>query len=312
VEPHALSEVVASYLLAQRARNRTEQTIRFLRQRLVRLTQLVHDAPPAAIQAETVRAALLGVKCTRRDRLARPISSRYVHQHHAVWRGFFNWCVREGILEASPMLRVAAPTVDEDEIAIFTAADVRALIATQDHRTFEGARNRAVMALLYDTGMRVGELVQLDRADVDLAAAVIHVRKGKSRRARRAPLSPKMRLLLRRYLDHWHRPALFPELDPPRLFTDRRGRALATNAVRQWMRRAGRAAGISTVRVSPHTWRHTFATEYLRNGGTESGLQIILGIRHRSVLDRYVHLVQTEFAARQHRKASPLARLGRV
>lgn len=305
----AFDELVASYLLALRAANRRPRTIQSAQYRLVRLGHLVHGRPPARISPENVRLALVRVKSERRDGRARPISERYVHQHHAVWRGFFNWCIREGALRHSPMRNVPAPLVDEAELATFTRGEVRALLRTQDQRTFEGARNRLAIAVLYDTGLRVGELVRLELAD--LAGDGILVRHAKRRHSRRVPLSPRLARLVSAYVRRWRAPALFPELEP-RLFTDRRGRPLQENGIRQWMRRAGRAAGISGVRCSPHTFRHTFATEYLLNGGTERGLMIIMGIRSRAVIDRYVHLVESRFAWVQHRRASPLAMLGRA
>lgn len=303
-----LCEAIASYLLALRAERRSEETIRHYQQRLARLRVLVRDKPPSGISAAMLRRSLVRVKSERRDGRQRPISDRYVYQHHAVWRSFFNWCLRERRRRSSPMVGIRAPRVDERELAIFTREDVRALVRSQSATTFEGARNRAIMFTFYDTGMRVGELVQLGATDLDLDAGVLHVRLGKSRRHRRVPLSPRLRRILRAYIDRWRRPVLFPPLAPSRLFTDRFGRALRTNAINQWMTDAGAAARVRT-RCSPHTWRHTFATEYLRNGGTERGLMLIMGITTSRVLDRYVHLVETEFAARQHRKASPLSRL---
>lgn len=305
----SFAECLGSYLLALRAANRRPRTIQSAQYRLVRLGHLVHGRSPARISPDTVRSSLLAVKCQRRDGRARPISDRYVHQHHAVWRAFFRWCVREGHLRRSPMENVPAPVVDEDELATFSRAELRALLGTQDPRIFEGARNRLILATLYDTGMRVGELCALELGDVGPHS--IHVRHAKARRARRVPLSPRLARLVRCYLARWRRPVLFAELEP-RLFSDRRGRPISENGIRQWLRDAGREAGIERVRCSPHTFRHTFATEYLLNGGTERGLMVIMGITTARVVDRYVHLVDTRFARIQHRRASPLARLGRA
>ncbi len=303
-----LRTLVREYLLALVAANRSDAHVRYVSQRLDRLLSLLHGCPPSAISPETLRRALLLVKNVRRDGRPEPISDRYVFSHHAVWRAFFRWSLRQGKIGANPMALVQAPHVDELEIPVFSAAEVRALFSTQDARSFEGRRNRAMLATLFDTGMRVGELVQLEREDVDLGARVIRVHRGKSRRFRRVPLSARLLEILRAHLARTERPALFSQFSSARLFTNRYGRALGTSSVNQWLADAGRSAHVGA-RCSPHTFRHTFATEYLRNGGSERGLAIILGIRTRRVLDRYVHLVESDFAARQHRIASPLVHL---
>lgn len=286
-------------MLARTAEGRTTATIAWYRARLDRFAAYCHEAPAAEISSETVRTFLILVKAGREQ----AVSDGYVDSYRRALSALFTWSVVEEILERSPMDRVHRYKSDRRELAVLEPIHVLQLLATQPTSTFEGMRNRAMMATLYDTGIRVGELVRISIADVDLAGGTIKVH-GKGRCDRRVPISRKLRAVLWTYST-----AVRPrDALTPRLFTSAEGEALSENSINQWMRRAGRHAGISGIRVSPHTWRHSFATAYLRNGGNQFALQTILGHATSDMTRRYVHLAAGDVAA-QHAIASPLERI---
>lgn len=305
-----ISDLLEGFQLTQRAEGRTAATIAWYRVRLSRFIDYVHDAPALDVSADVVRGFLVAVKTTRRGPVgsSKPgTSDSYVESNRRALAGFFTWAVREGHIATSPLGKVRAYKVDEREIEVLEPGHVRQLIDSYPMHTFHGIRARTLLALLYDTGIRVGELVRIDVGDLDLESGTVRVH-GKSRRDRRVPISGKLRATLWTYLKRW-RPA---GALTPRLFTSEGGEPLLENAINQWLRRAVRQAGLVGVRVSPHVFRHSFATSYLRNGGDVVTLGIILGHRPGSQITmRYVHLVAGD-AFQRHAIASPLERMARA
>lgn len=300
-----LGTLIEGFLLARQAEGRTPQTISWYRCRLDRLPRWLGEVDVRDLTAERIRHFLVAIKQGTAG-TGRPVSDRYVEQHRKAAGTFFAWAVEEGYLETSPMERVRPVRWDEKEIAVLTEDDITRILATQLRHgrfAFEGARNQVMVSLLYDTGVRVGELVKIDVDDVDLVDGSTRIC-GKSRRDRRVPLSRLMRARLWDYLNHWRPPAV-----TPRLFVSRHGDPLLENAVNQWMRRAKAKAGIIGKRVSPHIFRHSFGTAYIRNGGDQFSAMKILGHTTTKMTNRYVHLAHSDVQAR-HAQASPLEHMG--
>ena len=294
------STLVDGYLLSLRAAGRRPDTITWNRKRLARLVAFTGDPQARAITAEDVRRWLVHVKAGT----AAPVSDTYTDGHRKAAAAFFAWAVREGHLRATPFLHVRPMRCDRSEIAVFTPDEVQRLLDAQRGPSAAALRNRTMIAFLFDTGVRVGELVALDVADIDLDAGRAHVSaQAKGRRGRTVPLSPTLRRMLWTYLARGR-----ADRGTTRLFTSRSGRPVKATSVNQWLRRCARWAGLTGKQVSPHVFRHTFATEYLRNGGGELDLQAILGHSTLEMVRRYVHYVQADVAAR-HATASPLERL---
>ncbi len=290
-----LSALVRAFLRAMEAENLSRATLGWYGWRLERLVRWTRDPKLGALTTDALRGWLLAV---REGEQGRTTADGYVDGHPRAASALLNWAVREGHLERSPLARIRRIRIKRQEPATLTAEEVAQLIATQPRTTFAGRRNRAMLALLYDTAIRVGELVALRVADVDLAGRTLRVR-GKARRDRRVPLSADLARVLAAYLAEAR--------SRDRLFTSAAGAPLRTTAVNQWLRRAARRAGIAK-RVSPHVFRHSFATAYLRNGGDEFTLQEILGHATLDMVRRYVHLAASD-VARRHAAASPFARI---
>lgn len=295
------STLLEGFLLGLQAEGRRPRTVEFYSARLRTFLRDLGDRPVEAYFTEDLRRWLVALQ-QRTTRSGRTISARYVDHHRKAAQRFFRWCIEEGYIERTPFERVRSVRVREHELAILTLDQIAALLGTQPRTTFEGVRNRTMMCLLYDTGVRVGELVHIELPDIDFREGDIRV-DGKTGEGT-VPISRRMRGMLWDFVHRWRPISL-----TTRLFTDRQGLPLLETSLNQWMKRAARVAGITDVRVSPHTWRHTFGTHYIRNGGDEMSLMRILRHTTTAMTRRYVHLGRGDVKAR-HDLWSPLERMG--
>ena len=294
--PTRLSELIRRYLVAKEASGRSPATLDCYRIRLGRLVMHLGDVPPARIRADELRGWLLALKRGTR----RPTSGTYVEGHRLVADGLFAWAVREGYLRASPMSGVDRVRADRPPIRTLTRDEVARLMREcRDTRT--GRRNRAILAFLYDTGVRSAELARLTVGDVDVEAAQARI-KGKTRRVETVPLSPALVAELTRYLAE--RPPSTRGPGAP-LFTSSGTAPVSTNAMRLWMRRMKKKLGLEGKRVSPHVIRASAATHFAASGASAFGVQRFLRHRTPTMSQRYVDLASLDFV-QLHAVASPL------
>ncbi len=233
-------------------------------------------------------------------RMNKPVRPRTVHTYHGHLRTFFRWLVTEGAMPSSPMDRIPVPVSRSDQIQPFTQEQLKALLAAA-RRSRYARRDEAILLFLLDTALRASELCAIRMQDVDLSGKRCIVL-GKGNKYRTVPFSAHTARSLWSYLKDEKRE---PE-DP--LFTSERSEALTRSGLLQLLERLGKAARIEVTRCSPHTLRHTSATEYLRAGGNVFTLQQILGHTTLHMTNRYVALAQADIE-NQHRHFSPVARL---
>lgn len=224
--------------------------------------------------------------------------------HHL--RTFFNWLVGEEYLMVSPMDKIAPPVSRPDQIKPFTPQQVNALLSVTA-KTKYPRRDEAIVRFLLDTGVRVSELCSLRMCDIDLMEGQAYVL-GKGNKKRMVCFGRKTARSLRAYLR-------YDERTPDQhVFLSERGLSAGApftrGGVLQLIERLGIKAGLQSVRCSPHTFRHTFAVEFLRNGGNVFSLKQILGHNGLQVTSRYVALAQADIQS-QHRQFSPGDRAGR-
>jgi len=210
---------------------------------------------------------------------ARGLAENTVHGAFQTVKALANWAVREGYAVDPALLRVRAPRVAVKEMETYTAAQLQTIFqATQ-----AGWSILAVQVLL-GTGMRLGELCALELEDVedDGEAMFLKIRRGKGAKFRRVPVSHRLRRELLRYVNR-----VRPDSASPNLLLLRDGRPVDVECVSDLFQRTRRRIGF---RVHAHKFRHTFATEYLRNGGEIERLRRILGHTTYVMVMRYVHL----------------------
>lgn len=211
---------------------------------------------------------------------------------------FAAWVTAEEYVEKNPLVRLKVPRAGDTVKTTLTAKDVDSLLDTCDRKTVTGARDYAVLLLLFSTGIRASELCQLLLSDVDFDKGLIQIRKGKGAKFRVVPLGTSVERAINRYLAHRKRPDT-GESGP--LFLTDDSRPLAYTGLRQLLRRRGDKAG---VHANPHLWRHSAAIAYLRNGGSLETLRLIMGHSDYATTLKYARLAGSD-VVEAHATADP-------
>jgi integrase/recombinase XerD len=195
---------------------------------------------------------------------------------------------------------VERPKRERALIRPMTAEQASRLIEMPDLKTVSGLRDRAMMMLMLDSGLRISELLSLEAGRVDwlnCAATVM----GKGRKERTVPFSAKTGQALLAYAQARAK----GPIKGGGFFLGKTGKKICRSKARKLLIRYGKAAGIEGVRLSPHTLRHTCAVLYIRNGGDSFSLQEILGHSTLEMTRHYVNLARRD-VAEQHKKFSPM------
>jgi integrase len=210
---------------------------------------------------------------------ARGLAENTVHGAFQTIKALANWAVREGYRVDSALLRVRAPKVAVKEMETYSNAQLETLL-----QAVSAGWSALAVQILLGTGMRLGELCALELEDVedDGEGIFLKIRRGKGAKFRRVPVSHRLRRELLRYVNR-----VRPDSASPNLLLLRDGRPVDVECVSDLFQRTRRRIGF---RVHAHKFRHTFATEYLRNGGEIERLRRILGHTTYVMVMRYVHL----------------------
>jgi len=206
---------------------------------------------------------------------------------HAI-RGLFRFAMREGRLETDPMENLKAPRAFKALPRYLTRAQVEALLAAPDVSRPLGVRDRAILEVLYATGLRVSELTGLRRADVDLELGVLTCF-GKGRKERLVPLGREACRWVERHLQQGVGDGAGKA--PPWLFPGRGGGRLSAAGLWGIVRRHAVGSGVERV-LTPHVLRHSFATHLLENGADLRALQAMLGHADISTTQIYTHVTR--------------------
>lgn len=223
-------------------------------------------------------------------------------------RPFFSWLHREGYTEENVLARLRPPRSPQKLVEILTNEEISRILACIDSDTASGARNSAMVITFLDTGLRLSEVIGAKVCDAHIEQGYLKVM-GKGAKERVVPIGSLAQKALLRYVFHF-RPKPFYE-DQDYLFLTLEGTPMTINCLKLIFGRLAEKSGIK--RLHPHLCRHTFATNYLINGGDVFSLQQILGHTSLEMVRRYVTLASSQVRV-QHRKFSPMDRmnLGRV
>jgi len=226
----------------------------------------------------------------------------------AALRTFFQFLIREGAVEANPAKLVSTPRLEKKLPNHLSVEDAVRFIETPDETTDLGKRDRAILEMLYGTGVRVSELVKLDLRDIDFRGRTIRV-KGKRRKERVVPFGEPALHALMRYLTE-ARPAFLnnaplAERDEAAVFLNYQGTRITTRSVGRMVDKYIKiCAGIHD--ISPHSLRHSFATHLLDSGADLRDIQELLGHARLSTTQIYTH-VSMEKLIEVYDKAHPKA-----
>ncbi|SFH46216.1 integrase/recombinase XerD [Nitrosospira sp. Nsp14] len=202
---------------------------------------------------------------------------------------FYRFLLREGKIQVDPSLNIDAPKLPRSLPASLTEADIEGLLNAPDIHVPLGLRDRAMLEVLYASGLRVSELVSLDSAQISLNMGIIRVM-GKGGKERLTPLGEEALEWVSRYVTGVRR-ILLGESSSNALFITSRGSAMTRQAFWYLIKRYARQAGIAKP-LSPHTLRHAFATHLLNHGADLRVVQLLLGHADISTTQIYTHVAR--------------------
>ncbi len=237
---------------------------------------------PTKVTRAAITVYLLSLR--RRGRAAATVKRRT-----AAIRSFYRYLLREGGIESDPTLDLAPPKLPRRLPRVLTVEEVEQLLAAPDPSTREGVRDRAMLELMYASGLRVSETVGLDLSDIDLAHELVRC-VGKGDKERAVPVGTQAVRALRAYLGQV-RSRFIRSRPTQALFVSRLGGRLTRQGCWKLVRRYARRAGI-TRPLSPHVLRHSFATHLLDRGADLRAVQEMLGHASIGTTQVYTHVTR--------------------
>ena len=260
----------------------------------------VGELTPTRVDAAAVRAFLGSLA---RSKLSPPARARTL----SAVKTLFRYACREGVLAANPAAAVRTPKLDKKLPRHLRPGETEDLLEAADDDAPLPHRDRALLELLYASGLRVAELASLDWTDLDLSARVLRV-VGKGSKERMVPFGIPAAEALKAWFRDWEEirartPS--PGTAEP-VFLNYRGTRLSARSVRRVIDRYARDAGIQGG-VHPHTLRHTFATHLLEGGADLRAIQELLGHSSLATTQKYTH-VEVERLLAVYREAHPRAK----
>lgn len=227
------------------------------------------------------------INCFFSWRAGQGISARSVARLLSCLRGFYQYALRDGRVAVDPTLDIEAPKLGRKLPDSLTEEDVEALLLAPDIETPLGLRDRAMLEVLYASGLRVTELVGLQTADINLMQGVIRVL-GKGSKERLVPLGEEATDWLEQYYRHG-RPALLKPTGGDICFPSKRGEQMTRQTFWHRIKHYAKVAGIGKP-LSPHTLRHAFASHLLNHGADLRVVQMLLGHSDLSTTQIYTHV----------------------
>lgn len=213
-------------------------------------------------------------------------------------RKFYRFLLREGAISADPMTKIDTPKRAQHLPATLSSQEVDALMAKPDTDRPLGLRDRAIFELMYATGLRVSEVVDLRLDQLHLAMNLLQVT-GKGDKERLVPISPQATQWVDRYLQE-ARPKLLKRVQPKNVFVNFHGGPMTRQGI--WKNLKAYIASIGIEKdVTPHTLRHSFATRLLKNGADLRVVQELLGHSDISTTQIYTHLSNQHLVAVYHK-----------
>ena len=299
-----LSKTIEGYLLSLGARHLSQNTIDDYTRTLSKFSVFLEDDLPVN---EITTRDIEGFLSINPALSNKSILNQYIGLS-ALW----TWMVSEKFVSANVVRGLTPPKAEQKDIVPLNEKEVKAIVSALnksrvyvrqgqniDHALGSCDRNHAILMLLLDTGIRASELCDLRMEDLDNRNNRITIRLGKGMKSRTLPFSPRTGQAIWRYLAT--RADAQPD-DP--LFLSKLNHAMTRTKLAEMFHNIGERAGVKN--VHPHRFRHTFAIQYLRNGGNAYTLQAMLGHASLETVKIYLRLAQVDLDT-MHRHASPVA-----
>jgi len=289
-----LQAAISDFLEDQEYKGNSPATLRYYRTTLARFLRDTGSTSLEELTATSIRAWLVSHRSVSRATLA---------TYDRCLRVVTRWLYYRGYVLENPMVTLPKPKVKPTHLTVFTEGDIKAMLRCAKTRR-NPLRDEALITLLLDTGLRVGEATGLQLRDIDWHQGWLRV-DGKTG-PRVVPFGRKTRRAVRLYVER-ERSANGPEQQFVFL-AGVRGNRLSPECASQVITRLARAAEVKASKVGPHTFRHTFALEFIRAGGDAFSLQRILGHSTLDMTRKYVHLASGDLRD-AHKRFAPADRI---
>jgi integrase/recombinase XerD len=240
-----------------------------------------HHLSPSAVSRAQIIAYI--------SSLSGSLSHRSVARNISAIRSFFRFLTSEGRVRENPARLLETPRISRKLPEILSIEEVDRLLARPDPSTPAGSRDRAMLELLYATGLRVSELIHLTILNVNLESGYLRTM-GKGSKERLVPIGEKAIAAVKEYLLSG-RPQVIKGPNPPYLFLNLRGRPLTRQGFWKIIKQHGKAAGIKKD-LTPHTIRHSFASHLLEAGADLRAVQVMLGHEDIATTQIYTHITR--------------------
>lgn len=237
-------------------------------------------------------------------------TKRTILRRLSALRSFFKYLLKEGAISQNPLDEIDAPKLEKKIPAPLTRNEIERLFLQPDTQTFLGFRDRCIMELFYSSGLRISELVGLDRSDFDTVNLTLRV-KGKGKKERVIPITKNAASWIERYLDHPERlldgEQHQAEKNHSAIFLNKWGDRITVRSVDRNFKLFLKQSGLAA-KATPHTIRHTIATHWLENGMDLKTIQTLLG--HSSLATTTIYTqVSGKLKKDVYDKAHPLVKL---
>lgn len=293
VSVFSLLDWIEAFILDRRSRGLSQGTIRFYQKKLQKFVDYCQRSilnDPIKITANDIRSFLIYLENKGHNHGG-------IHAHFRVIRSFLYWYEEENELTdwSNPIRKVKVRTPKDTPLEPADINAVKAVLKTCEN-DYTGIRDKAIVLMFLDTGIRVGELLALDHENINPITGVVQILHGKGGKFRTAYLSKKSRLAIRKYITR-------KGTMEGAFFTSQENIRLKYSGLRQILRRRCNKAKVDY--QSPHSFRRLFAISMLRNGTDIFTLQLLMGHADLQVLRRYLKQVSTDLKE-NHLKASPV------
>jgi integrase/recombinase XerD len=265
-------------------RGLSANTLGAYRADLVALRRWLADRDVSLIYA--TRSDLLAFIGWRTEQGAKPRSTA---RQLSSFRRFYRFLLREGVIQEDPTIKIDMPRIGRSLPQSLTEGEVEALLAAPDVSDPLGHRDRTMLEVLYATGLRVSELINLRQSEINLNQGVLRI-VGKGDRERLIPLGEEAQSWIRDFIAG-PRSEILLERQTDYLFPTRRGECMTRQAFWHIIKRYSKQADIGS-KMSPHTLRHAFATHLLNNGADLRVVQQMLGHSDLSTTQIYTHVAR--------------------
>lgn len=310
----SLDDVICRYALSNRAEGKSDKTTIWYSEMLGAFTRYLAERNEAGDFSSFTISAVRQYILYLRDKprfgcnpsaatQVRTLSPRTIQCHVRALKAFSSWLHVEGYTEENRLQNLKLPKAPTLLIEPLTPEEINEIISCIDRKSPIGIRNHAIVVTLFDTGLRASELAGIKLTDLNLEGGFLKVM-GKGSKERTVPIGRYVRMILLNYIENIRSRRSSPDY----VFLSPGEKPLTANTLKLFFSRLAKKSGVG--RLHAHLCRHTFAINYLLNGGDIFSLKEILGHTTLEMVNHYLHFTSSQITE-QHHKYSPMDKLQR-